>query len=59
LVILKMSLSESHFDVIVVGGRPSGATLATRLAQGGLRVLLLDRATFPSLPAVSSPIIHA
>lgn len=54
-----MSLSESHFDVIVVGGRPSGATLATRLAQGGLRVLLLDRATFPSLPAVSSPIIYA
>ncbi|PJF37244.1 MAG: hypothetical protein CUN49_01400 [Candidatus Thermofonsia Clade 1 bacterium] len=54
-----MSLSESHYDVIVVGGRPSGATLATRLAQGGLRVLLLDRATFPSLPAVSSPIIYA
>jgi len=54
-----MSLSESHFDVIVVGGRPSGATLAARLAQGGLRVLLLDRATFPSLPAVSSPIIYA
>ena len=54
-----MPLSEAHFDVIIVGGRPAGATLATRLAQAGLRVLLLDRATFPSLPAISSPIIYA
>ncbi|MCE7948414.1 MAG: NAD(P)/FAD-dependent oxidoreductase [Chloroflexi bacterium CFX4] len=54
-----MPLLETRFDVIIVGGRPAGATLAARLAQGGLRVLLLDRATFPSLPAVSSPIIYA
>jgi flavin-dependent dehydrogenase len=50
---------EQPYDVIIVGGRPSGATLAARLGQGGLRVLLVDRATFPSLPAVSSPIIYA
>lgn len=48
----------STYDVIMVGGRPSGATAAVRLAQGGARVLLLDRSTFPSLPAVSSPIIY-
>jgi flavin-dependent dehydrogenase len=54
-----MTTTNNRYDVIIVGGRPSGATLATRLAQGGANVLLLDRASFPSLPAVSSPIIYA
>jgi flavin-dependent dehydrogenase len=47
------------WDVIIVGGRAAGSTLAARLGQSGLRVLLLERAAFPSLPAVSSPIIYA
>ena len=38
-------MNESHtFDVIVVGGGPSGATAAHDLAQRGVSVLLLDRA---------------
>jgi flavin-dependent dehydrogenase len=49
----------TEFDVIIVGGRPAGSTLAARLGQGGLRVLLLERSTFPSLPGASSPIIFA
>jgi flavin-dependent dehydrogenase len=53
-----MTDTATRFDVIVVGGRPAGATLAARLGQAGVRVLLVDRATFPSLPAVSSPIIY-
>lgn len=49
----------SHFDVIIIGGRCAGATLAVHLAQHDLKVLVVDRATFPSLPSVpSSPIIH-
>jgi flavin-dependent dehydrogenase len=34
-------------DVIVVGGGPGGSTCATRLARGGLSVLVLERETFP------------
>ncbi len=49
----------SDYDVIVVGGRPAGSTLAARLGQAGLRVLLLERAPMPSLPSASSPIIYA
>lgn len=36
------------YDVIVVGGRCSGSPTAMLLAHKGYRVLLLDRATFPS-----------
>lgn len=50
---------QSHYDVIIVGGRPAGATLAARLAPHGVRTLLIDRAVFPGLPAVSSPVIYA
>ena len=50
-------LESESFDVIIVGGRPAGAALATRLGRGGLRVLIVDRATFPSYPAVSTPFL--
>ena len=50
----------NHYDAILVGGRNAGSSLAIRLARQNLKVLLIDRASFPSLPQVpSSPIIHA
>lgn len=36
------------FDVVVVGARCAGAALATYLARAGMRVCVLDKATFPS-----------
>jgi flavin-dependent dehydrogenase len=36
------------YDAIVVGARCAGASTAMLLARRGLRVLLVDRATFPS-----------
>ncbi len=47
------------YDVIIVGGRPAGAALAAHLGKRGVRVLIVDRATFPSVPSVpSSPVIY-
>ena len=51
-------MTDTNYDVIIVGGRPAGATLAARLGRQGLRVLLLERATFPSAPAASCPVIY-
>lgn len=37
-----------RYDAVVVGARCAGSPLATLLAEGGLSVALVDRATFPS-----------
>ncbi len=36
-----------HFDVLVAGAGPAGSATAIRLARGGARVLLAERARFP------------
>ena len=36
------------YDAIIVGARCAGASLAMLLARQGAKVLLVDRATFPS-----------
>jgi len=38
----------SHYDAIVVGARCAGSPTAMLLARKGYRVLVVDRATFPS-----------
>jgi flavin-dependent dehydrogenase len=50
----------SDFQVIIIGGRPAGASLAIRLGQQNVKTLLVDKMTFPSLPSVpSSPILYS
>jgi 2-polyprenyl-6-methoxyphenol hydroxylase-like FAD-dependent oxidoreductase len=41
-------MSQASYDAIVVGARCAGSPLAMLLARKGHRVLLLDKATFPS-----------
>lgn len=49
----------TNFDVIIVGGRPAGASLAARLGAAGLSVLVVDKASFPSGPEVPScPVLY-
>lgn len=40
-------MGPSRFDVLVVGGGPAGSVAALVLARGGVRVALVDKATFP------------
>ena len=47
----------STYDVIVVGARCAGAATALLLARQGVRVLLTDRAAFPS-DTVSTHLLH-
>jgi 2-polyprenyl-6-methoxyphenol hydroxylase-like FAD-dependent oxidoreductase len=48
---------KTAFDVIIVGARCAGSPTAMLLARKGYRVLVVDRATFPS-DSVSSHVVH-
>jgi choline dehydrogenase-like flavoprotein len=39
-------MADDHYDVLVVGSGPGGATTAARVAETGKRVLLLERGDF-------------
>jgi flavin-dependent dehydrogenase len=53
-----MSTTNPRYDVIVVGARCAGSPTAMLLARRGYRVLVVDRATFPS-DTLSTHLIHA
>lgn len=42
-------MSTAEFDVCILGAGPVGGTLACRLAEGGARVLIVDRAALPPM----------
>ena len=45
------------YDAIIIGARCAGSPLAMLLAQKGYRILIVDRATFPS-DTISTHHIH-
>ena len=50
-------MSRSGYDAIIVGARCAGSPTAMLLAREGHRVLVVDRATFPS-DTISTHLIH-
>ncbi|MEY4580933.1 MAG: hypothetical protein RL701_5636, partial [Pseudomonadota bacterium] len=50
---------QEHWDVIIVGARCAGATLATLLARRGLRVLLLEASDRGTNHPMSTHLVHA
>jgi 2-polyprenyl-6-methoxyphenol hydroxylase-like FAD-dependent oxidoreductase len=50
-------MADNGYDVIVVGARCAGAPTAMLLARKGHKVLLVDRATFPS-DTISTHVMH-
>ena len=48
----------ARYDVVIVGARCAGATLATFLARAGASVLLLDKDRLPSDQILSTHTIH-
>jgi 2-polyprenyl-6-methoxyphenol hydroxylase-like FAD-dependent oxidoreductase len=51
-------MARTKYDVIVVGARCAGSPTAMLLARKGYRVLVVDRATFPS-DTISTHLVHA
>jgi 2-polyprenyl-6-methoxyphenol hydroxylase-like FAD-dependent oxidoreductase len=50
-------MAQNEYDAIVVGARCAGSPTAMLLAQKGYRVLVVDKATFPS-DTISTHFIH-
>jgi 2-polyprenyl-6-methoxyphenol hydroxylase-like FAD-dependent oxidoreductase len=50
-------MAQNEYDAIVVGARCAGSPTAMLLARRGYKVLVVDRATFPS-DTVSTHLIH-
>ncbi|MCV7163063.1 FAD-dependent monooxygenase [Mycobacterium stomatepiae] len=57
LELLRRPALEDHYDVVVVGSRVAGASVALLAARQGHSVLLVDRADFPS-DTLSTNYIH-
>src|SRR5687767_3556334 len=52
-----MTTNQNHYDAIIVGARCAGSPTAMLLARQGYKVLVVDKATFPS-DTVSTHLIH-
>jgi 2-polyprenyl-6-methoxyphenol hydroxylase-like FAD-dependent oxidoreductase len=49
----------TNYDVIIVGSRCAGATLAIELGKAGYHILLLDQANFPDTMSQTFPFLNS
>jgi flavin-dependent dehydrogenase len=54
---MRMGMNGNRYDAIVVGARCAGSPTAMLLARKGYKVLVVDRATFPS-DTLSTHVVH-
>lgn len=50
-------MTAPQYEVIIVGGRPAGSSLALRLGRAGLRVLLIEKARLAEQSPLSVPFL--
>ena len=50
--------TDGHYDVLVVGGGPAGATTAALLAERGFRVIVVDKDRHPRFHIGESLLPH-
>jgi flavin-dependent dehydrogenase len=48
-----------HYDIVIVGARCAGASLATHLARRGAKTLVLEASALPSDHVLSTHFVHA
>lgn len=48
-----------EFDVIIVGGKPAGASLVARLASAGLKIAVIEKDDFIKAKVVSCPLFFS
>lgn len=52
-------MPNNHFDLIIVGGRIAGASLALRLTNTSLNILVIEKDSFPGRNVVSCPLFFS
>ncbi|WP_164109013.1 MULTISPECIES: NAD(P)/FAD-dependent oxidoreductase [Sphingobacterium] len=54
---LNITVNPMFYDLIIVGGGPTGASLAARIAPSGMKILLLEKDSLPNRTVISCSLL--